>query len=273
VTRSGIALLAASALLGASALMAGCAGAPAARPAAPLPPVRSASVQEAREAFDTFCKGLSTLSAKGDLDVRDARTGKAQKLGVRVLAQTGGRLYLKGSVAIVTAIEVVSDGQRYWLQVPARKTVWTGLATRGAESEREDAPYYALRPADISAALLPEPLQPQDGEALFLEGDRGTLSLTLASLESPWVVRRRVSLGRDSLQPLRTSRFDARGDLVSDVSFAEWREGFPHRITIARPMDGYVAAFSLDSVRLNEPVPGRAFAPRLPEGYKVVEVS
>jgi outer membrane lipoprotein-sorting protein len=235
--------------------------------------VRSASVEEARDAYDGFCRGLSTLSAKGDLDVRDARTGRTQRLGVRVLAQSGGRLYLKGSVAIVTAIEAVSDGERFWLQVPSRKTVWTGPATRSIDSEREDAPYYALRPADVAAALLPEPLQPRDGEALFLEGDRATVSLTLASLEPPRVVRRRVWLAREDLQPLRASAFDARGDLVSDVRFGEWRDGFPRRITIARPMDGYVAALSLDSVRLNEPVPGRAFAPRLPEGYKVVEVS
>ena len=263
----------ASALLVASALLSGCAGAAPPRPVAPLAPVRTASVQEARDAYDGFCKGLSTLSAKGDLDVRDARTGKVQRLGVRVLAQSGGRLYLKGSVAVVTAIEAVSDGERFWLQVPSKKTVWTGPASRAAESERENAPYYALRPADVATALLPEPLLPQDGEALFLEGDRSTVSVTLASLESPWVVRRRVSLGRESLQPLRSSHFDARGDLVRDVSFADWRAGFPHRITIARPMDGYVAAFSLESVRLNEPVPGRVFAPRLPEGYKVVEVS
>lgn len=265
-----------SRLLGAllaSVLLGGCAGSPIARPVAPLPAPRAASLQEVREAYDAFCRGLSTLNAKGDLDVRDTRTGKAQRLAVRVVARSGGRLYLKGSVAVVTALEAVSDGERFWLQVPSKKTVWTGPASGAPDSERQDAPYYALRPGDVALALLPEPLETDSGEALLLEADRQAFSLTLARVEPPGVVRRRVSLGREDLQLRRSRSFNERGDLVSDVSFESWQSGFPRRITIVRPMDGYVAAFALDSVRLNEPVPERAFAPRVPEGYKLIEVS
>jgi len=78
--------------------------------------------------------------------------------------------------------------------------------------------------------------------------------------------------GFDWFWPLGVWRTGPAARAVSRAR-ADWREGFPHRITIARPMDGYVAAFSLESVRLNEPVPGRAFAPRLPDGYEVIEVS
>jgi len=256
-----------------SLFAAGCAGAPLARPATPLPPPRAASLEEVRNAYDGFCHRLATLDAKGDLDVRDLRTGKAQKLGVRVLARSGGQLYIKGSVAVVTALEVVSDGTRFWLQVPSKKTVWTGPALGAAESQREDAPYYALRPGDLAAALLPEPLEPAAGEALLLEGDRQTFSLTLAQIGPPGVVRRRVSLSRDSLQPRSSRRYGESGDLVSEVSFGDWQDGFPRHVTVVRPLEGYVAAFSLSSVRLNQTLPDRVFLPRTPDGYKVVEVS
>src|SRR5262249_22699696 len=77
--------------------------APQARPAG----LRSATVDEVLAAYDGYCKKLDTLSASGDLDVRDVRAGKAHSLGVRLVATRGGRLYLKGSVAVITALEVV----------------------------------------------------------------------------------------------------------------------------------------------------------------------
>lgn len=252
---------------------AGCAGAPPARPAAPEAPPRAATLEEIRAAYDGYCRGIETLSAGGDLLVRDERTGKSQRMGVRLLATRGGRLYLKGSVAIVTAIEVVSDGDRFWFQVPSKKTVWTGLATASPQAEREEAPYYALRPADVTLALLPEPLDPAPGEALLLESDRHSFSLALARLDAgTGVVRRRVTLSRSSLLWLRSRSFDEKGDLVSEVSLSGWQDGRPREVAIARPAEGYLASFSLDKFEVNRELPERAFAPRTPEGYKVVEV-
>ena len=89
-----------------------------ATPVVPLRPLRAATLEEVWAAYDGFCRGVSTLSATGDLDVRDLRGGRARRLGVRVLAGRGGRLYVKGSVAVVTALEVVADGQRFWLRLP-----------------------------------------------------------------------------------------------------------------------------------------------------------
>lgn len=253
----------------------GCAGAPPVRPAAPQAPLRSATLEEIRAAYDAYCKGIETLSASGDLDVRDTRTGKAHKLGVRLVATRGGRLYLKGSMAIVTALEVVSDGARFWFQVPSKKTVWTGASGASLEAERQDAPYYALRPADISQAFLPEPLEAGEAQLLALDADRQSFSLSLVDLSAQarrGVVRRRVSLSRQSLEWSRSLSYDAQGELVSDVSLGGWRQGRPRQVVIIRPSEGYVAAFSLDKLEANVPVPERAFAPRTPEGYKVVEV-
>ncbi|HEY6546688.1 MAG TPA: hypothetical protein VI589_02245, partial [Vicinamibacteria bacterium] len=129
-------------------------------PAAPWRPLRAATFEEVVAAYDGLSRRLSSVSAKGDLEVRDLRAGKARRLGVRVLAGRGGRLYVKGSVAVVTALEVVADGQRFWFRVPSKKTVWTGAADAVVDqtAQGEQAPYYALRPADLVEALLPEPL-------------------------------------------------------------------------------------------------------------------
>jgi outer membrane lipoprotein-sorting protein len=254
--------------------LAGCARARAI-PRVSLTPPRAASLEEVLAAYDAYCKDMQTLSASGDLDVRDLRAGKARKLGVRMVAARGGRLYLKGTVAVVTALEVVSDGKRFWFQVPSKKTVWTGDATDAAPSaaSTEDAPYYALRPADVTSALLPDPLDPAAAEAVVLEADRETFSLSVARLEGGrGRVRRRVWLDRQTLRPSRLAAYDERGDVRTEARLRGWTPSGPTRVDIARPLDGYEASFAFDKVESNAAVPERAFAPRTPAEYKVVEV-
>jgi hypothetical protein len=241
----------------------------------PTAPLRQATAEEVREAYDGYCRGLETLSASGDLEVRDSRTGKSQRLGVRLVATRGGRLYLKGSVAVVTAIEVVADGERFWFQVPSRKTIWTGPAALAPEREAGsgEAPYFALRPGDVTRALLPEPLAAGEGDAFVIESDRQAFSLLLAqSGDGIGRARRRVWLSRETLEPLRSREYDAGGELVSEATYGAFREGLPREVVVSRPADGYVAAFSLDRVEKNVSVPERAFVPRSPAGYKLVEV-
>jgi len=244
-------------------------------PRVSLTPPRAASLDEVLAAYDGYCKRMQTLSASGDMDVRDLRAGKARKLDVRLVAARGGRLYLKGAVAVVTALEVVSDGARFWFQVPSKKTVWTGDAAEAAPSgaATEDAPYYALRPADVTQALLPEPFDPEGTETVLLEADRETFSLSLARLDGRrGHVRRRVWLDRQTLRPVRLSTYDERGDVRTEARLSGWTASGPQRVDIARPLDGYEAAFSFDRVESNVAVPERAFAPRTPPEYKVVEV-
>ena len=251
----------------------GCSAAPAARALAPLARPRSATPDEVREAYDGYCRGLASLSVSGDLDVRDTRTGKTQKLGVRMVVARGGRLYLKGSVAIVTALEVIDNGDRFWFQVPSKKTVWTGRSDQSPDGERDDAPYFALRPRDIVLAFLPEPLEPRDGESLLFESDRQVFSMTLAATASgAGYARRRVSLVRESLAWERSREFDEHGELQSEISVAAFQDGLPRQVVINRPAQGYVASFALDKIEKNGSVPERAFLGRAPEGYKVIDV-
>jgi outer membrane lipoprotein-sorting protein len=254
--------------------LAGCARARAI-PKIDVSPPRAAGLDEVVAAYDAYCKGIETLSASGDLEVRDLRAGKARTLGVRVVAARGGRLYLKGTVAVVTGLEVVADGARFWFQVPSRKTVWTGASTAAAPKATEtgEAPYYALRPVDVTAALLPEPLDPGPAEAVILEADREAFSLSLAPLDAGrGRVRRRVFLDRQTLRPVRLRGYDERGDVRTEARLSAWGPAGPQRVDVSRPLDGYEAAFRFDDLKTNVPVPERAFTPRTPPEYEVIEV-
>jgi hypothetical protein len=271
--RRAAASIAFQAVLPILGLGAACTGARPAPPAAPSKPLRAATLEEVLAAYDAYCEEGKTLSASGDLDVRDRRTGKARSLGVRLVATADGRLYLKGTVAVVTAIEVVSNGERFWFQVPSKKKVWTGPAAAGArEAGTEDAPYQAIRPSDITSALLPRPLAPGASDTVLLDGDRESFTLTVASPQGGrGVARRSVTLDRDTLRPRRLRRYDARGDLETDVTLSAWTDQ-PHTVEIRRPLDGYEASLRLGKVERNVPVPEQAFVPRTPPAYTVVEV-
>ena len=215
-----------------------------ATPVAPLRPLRAATLEEVVAAYDGFCRGVSTLSATGDLDVRDLRAGKARRIGVRVLADRGGRLYLKGSVAVVTALEVVADGRRFWFRLPSKKTVWTGAADAMLDpsAESEQAPYYALRPSDLVSALLPEPLEPAAGEVVVLDGDAQVFGLSVARLEDGrGSARRRVLVDRETLRPSLVRTYDSSGLPAREVRYSDWREGSPRHPIASRASRASVA--------------------------------
>jgi len=120
---------------------------------------------------------------------------------------------------------------------------------------------------------LPEPLDPGPDETVVLEADRETFSLAVAHVEGArGRVRRRVFLDRQTLRPVRLRSYDDRGDLRTEARLSSWTETGSKRVEISRPLDGYEAAFTFDRVEKNVPVPERAFQPRTPPEYTVVEV-
>jgi outer membrane lipoprotein-sorting protein len=245
------------------------------RPRSPeFRPARKAGFDEVLAAYEGYCARMQTFSGAGDLEVSDLRTGRSRKVGVRVVAARARRLYLKGTVLVVTALELVSDGHRFWLEVPSKRTVWTGPNGAGSEAEdNEHAPYYALRPSDVTFALLPEPLDAGDHEALIFEAGPDGFSIATTRMEAGrGLVRRRIWLDRETLRLRRARLYGANGDTVAEAVFGGWEGGLPREVTISRPLDGYVAAFELHKAEANVTVPDRLFDARIPEGFAVKEV-
>lgn len=252
---------------------AGCAARPKAIAVAPFRPLRTATLDEVLAAHERATQAIETLSAAGSLQVRDLRKAQQRQFGVRVLAGRGGRLYLKASVAVVTALEAVSDGQTFWFQVPSRRTVWTGASQRPTRLDVGDEPYEALRPADLVAALLPEALRPGTDELLVFEGQADAFALSVARVSGArGALRRRVWLARDTLLPMRSCSYDEQGDVQLEVSFAGWSAGLPRRLGLARPRDGYEARFDFERAEANVTLDPRLFSPRTPADYKVIAI-
>lgn len=268
-----------------------CSSAPKRFDAIEIPPRRQETATAVAAAYDSFCRSLESMSASGDLTVHDAVTGKSRQVGVRVVAERGGRLYIKASMAMITALEITADGERFWFRLPTKKKVWTGPAeatpadldidaedtTPGdpdADPESDDGPFKALRPADIVRALLPEAFEPEAQQLVGFDADARHFSLVLFdATQGRGLALRRVWLDRDTLQIVRSRSFDASGDVVTESRFGDWRDGMPHEVVVWRPREGYRASFLLNRLRTNVPIPDRAFKPRIPEGEKIIEVS
>jgi hypothetical protein len=244
------------------------------RETAPFRAARQASLDEVLAAYDGYCDGMQTFSGSGDLEVRDLRAGRSRKVHVRVVAARQGKLYLKGTVLVVTALELISDGTRFWLEIPSKKTVWTGPNDAGSQAEGDEhAPYYALRPADMSFALLPDPIREGGGDLLALESDLQTFSLGVVRPDGARaLVRRRVWLDRETLQLRRARLYGKEGETLAEAVFGAWKDDMPHEIRISRPIEGYEAVLTLDKAQADVSVPERAFTARIPEGYSVREV-
>lgn len=224
---------------------------------------------EALAAYQRYCAELSSFSAAGDLEVKDLKAARVRRFGARLVAARPGRLYVKGSVAVVTALEVVADGRRFWFQVPSKKKVWTGASGGAPRTEAADAPYEALRPGDVVAALLPEPVAA--GARLVWEADATTLAVGELEGDGLRLVRR-VVFDRATLQLRRLLFYDAQGDLVTEARLAEWQDGLPRDVTLLR-REGYQARLTFDRAERNVAAPDRLFEPRVPQGFETVEVT
>lgn len=249
-------------------------GCGASRPLTVVEPFRAPAELRPAEAlarYQEYCAGLRSFSAAGDLEVKDLKAARVRRLGVRLVAARPGRLYVKGSVAVVTALEVVADGRRFWFQVPSKKKVWTGAEGGAPRSAGTDAPYEALRPADVVAALLPEPVPA--GAHLLWEADRATLALTeLRDAGEGLRPGRRIVFERESLRPLRLLFYDAAGDLVTEARLGAWRGELPGDVTLLR-REGYEARLTFDRAERNVEAPDKLFEPRIPQGFETVEVT
>ncbi len=253
---------------------AGCATTRPIRETAAFRTPRQASLDEALAAYNAYCDGMHTFSGSGELEVRDLRAGRSRKVHARIVAAREGKLYLKGTVLVVTALELVSDGTRFWLEVPSKKAVWTGPNDAGNQAQDDEhAPYYALRPADMSFALLPDPIRQGGGAVVSFECDRQAFSIGVLRVDGERaVVQRRIWLDRETLSLQRARLYTDGGETLAEAAFGAWTDGVPHQVRISRPIEGYEAVLALDKAETNVDVPDRAFSARIPEGYAVHDV-
>jgi hypothetical protein len=238
---------------------------------------------------------IKTLNATVEIapSVGGEKKGKVtdyQEVTGYILVRKPDTLRMIGLFPIVRnkAFDMVSDGSRFKLSIPAKNKFYVGSATvtRPASNPLEN-----LRPQVIYNALL----LPEIGkdEIAVLENDTETIVdaktkklvqqpdyviniVRRTGADSDWYLYRKILFERVNLVPHRQIIFDTAGDVATDVTYQVYRDyngiSFPTVIEIDRPQEEYSIQLTVEKLVINEPIHDEQFALQQPPGSQLVDL-
>jgi hypothetical protein len=256
--------------------------------------LQSASKQELMAIVNQEATGIKTLNATVDIatSVGGEKKGKVteyQEIRGYILVRKPDLLRMIGLFPLVrnTAFDMVSDGDRFKLSIPAKNKFYIGSAEVTHPSEN---PLENLRPQVIYNALfLPE----IDGnnEIAVMEDDTETVvdPKTRKLAEQPdyvidivrrsgtdWYIARKIVFERVKLTPHRQIIFDTKGDVITQATYQVYQDyngiSFPNVIEIVRPREEYSIRLTVEKVTINEPLRDDQFALQQPPGSQLVNL-
>jgi outer membrane lipoprotein-sorting protein len=94
--------------------------------------------------------------------------------------------------------------------------------------------------------------------------------------EAEWLVDRKVWFDRVDLSVARIQVYDAGGNVISDIRYAQWGSfgtvRFARRIEVTRPAEDYALEIGINNLSANEPLSADKFELKQPEGAELVHV-
>jgi hypothetical protein len=190
----------------------------------------------------------------------------------------GRQVRLIGQAPIVRkdVFDMVADEERFEIYIPSKNKFIVGPT---ALARRSDNPIENLRPQHLFDALFLSPPQ-ADAEHLLEENEFGgvryySVSEIIAG-DAGLRLHRRWWFDRRSLELVRVQWFDARGQLLSDIHYSNWLNensvSYPGIIELVRPHDDYRLKLIVKELKLNQPLPPKAFDLEKPANAEVVEL-
>ncbi|HEU5453999.1 MAG TPA: DUF4292 domain-containing protein [Terriglobales bacterium] len=256
--------------------------------------IQSATPEQLIARIDEDAEKIQSLNSTVDIvaSVGGSSKGKVteyQEIRGYILARKPAWLHMIGLFPIVRnrAFDMVSDGQRFKLWIPAKNKFIVGSNEVNKPSKQ---PLENLRPQHIYNSLLLQPVDPQD-EIAVVENSSETVLNPKKNIatEYPdyvvdiihrgpkgWYLSRKIYFSRVDLQPHRQLVYDLNGYVATDVKYEDFREvqgvSFPFHVTIWRPQEEYSVTISMVTIKLNEPLKDEQFALAQPAGAQVVSL-
>ena len=238
--------------------------------------------------------GLKTLNATVNIDtsIGGEKKGKVtdyQEIRGYILVRKPDMLRMIGLFPLVrnTAFDMVSDGNRFKLSIPAKSKFYVGSSevTRPSSNALEN-----LRPQVIYNALFLPDVNGAD-EIAVLENDTETVvdPKTKKLAEQPdyvinvirradheWYIARKIIFDRVHLVPHRQIIFNTAGDVVTQATYQVYKDyngvSFPNVIEIERPLEEYTIRLTVEKITINEPLRDDQFALQQPPGSQLVNL-
>ncbi len=170
------------------------------------------------------------------------------------------------------AFDMVADGARFELYVPAKNLFITGTNAIHQPSANK---IENLRAQHFLDALLVRPIN-LGTDKLLLENftDEANAFYILETVhqlgDGQLELSRSIWFNRVNLEIARQLIFDASGNILTDARYAQWREWdnvpFPKHIEINRPHDEYAVVIDVVKMDINKGLPDDKFVLKQPEG-------
>ena len=257
--------------------------------------LQTATKQELVDRINQQTSQIKTLNTTVEIatSVGGEKKGKVtdyeEVLGY-ILVRKPDMLRMIGLFPIVRnkAFDMVSDGTRFKLSIPARNKFYVGSAevTKPAANPLEN-----LRPQVIYNALfLPEidkdeiAVLENDTEAvvdaktkkLVQQPDYAIDIIRRSDSGSGWYLYRKIIFERVNLVPHRQIIYDTEGVIATQVTYQVYRDyngvSFPTVIEIERPQEEYSIRLTVNKLVPNEPIRDDQFALQQPPGSQLVDL-
>ncbi len=256
--------------------------------------LQKATKQELIARINQEATGIRTLNATVNIDTsvggeKKGRVTDYQEIRGYILVRKPDMLRMIGLFPIVrnTAFDMVSDGDRFKLSIPARSRFYVGSAevTRPSENALEN-----LRPQVIYNALFLPQIEGTD-EIAVMENDTETVVdvKTKKLVEQPdyvidvihrsgndWYIARKILFERVHLVPHRQIIYDIAGEVTTEATYQVYKDyggvSFPNVIEINRPREEYSIRLTVEKLAINEPLRDDQFALQQPPGSQLVNL-
>src|SRR5271157_233718 len=256
--------------------------------------LQTATKQELVNRINQEAASIKTLNATVDIDtsIGGEKKGKVtdfQEIRGYILVRKPDTLRMIGLFPIVrnTAFDMVSDGNRFKLSIPAKNKFYIGSAevTNPSSNTLEN-----LRPQVIYNALF-LPQIDADQEIVVMENDTENIvdKKTRKLVEQPdyvidiirrsgndWYVARKIVFERVNLVPHHQLIYDNMGEIATEATYQVYKDyngvSFPNVIEINRPQEEYSIRLTIEKLTINEPLRDDQFALQQPPGSQVVNL-
>ncbi len=257
--------------------------------------LQTATKQELVDRINHEASQIKTLNATVEIaaSVGGEKKGKVtdyQEITGYILVRKPDMLRMIGLFPLVRnkAFDMVSDGSRFKLSIPAKNKFYVGSAQVARPAGN---PLENLRPQVIyNALLLPEI---DKDEIAVLENDTETIvdAKTKKLVQQPdyvidiirrsdsdtgWYLYRKIIFERVNLVPHHQIIYDTAGEIATDATYQVYRDyggvNFPSVIEIDRPQEEYTIRLTVDKLVINEPLRDDQFALQPPPGSQLVDL-
>jgi outer membrane lipoprotein-sorting protein len=256
--------------------------------------LQTATKLELLERIHTEAARIKTLNATVDIatSVGGEKKGTVtdyQEIRGYILVRKPNMLRMIGLFPIVRnkAFDMVSDGDRFKLYVPAKNKFYVGSdqVVHPAANPLEN-----LRPQVIYNALLLPDIDPQSDIAVLEDSIEVIYDVKKKrNLEQPdyvidiihhagndWYLARKVVFNRTNLVPHQQIIYDQKGAIATEATYQAYQDyngiSFPSVIQINRPQEEYSIRLTIVKLEINQPMRDDQFVLEQPPGSQLADL-